>query len=167
MELDSEQAENATLIAAIGVRRGLPARAVSIALATAYQESKIGTLPAATATPSGSSSNAPRRAGAHRSRSATPTTRSTPSSTAFFDGLAKIPNDQTLRITEAAQKVKRSGYPEAYQAHAPDARLLASVRTGYSPGGVSTCVVHQPTGHGTGDASGVAAGSAGAMREGW
>ncbi len=63
--------------------------------------------------------------------------------------------------------MKRSGYPEAYQAHAPDARLPASVLTGYSPGGVSTCVVHQPTGHGTGDASGVAAGSAGAMREGW
>ncbi|MBV9831559.1 MAG: hypothetical protein JOZ82_08160, partial [Marmoricola sp.] len=42
--LDTEQAENATLIAAVGVRRGLPARAVSIALATAYQESKIRNL---------------------------------------------------------------------------------------------------------------------------
>src|SRR3546814_7209063 len=41
VELGLEQAENAALIAAIGVRRGLPARAVSIALATAYQESKI------------------------------------------------------------------------------------------------------------------------------
>ncbi len=41
----TEQAENAALIAAIGVRRGLPARAVSIALATAYQESKIENLP--------------------------------------------------------------------------------------------------------------------------
>ena len=39
--LTTEQSENAALIAAIGVRRGLPARAVSIALATAYQESKI------------------------------------------------------------------------------------------------------------------------------
>ena len=42
--LSSEQGENASLIAAIGVRRGLPARAVSIALATAYQESKIRNL---------------------------------------------------------------------------------------------------------------------------
>ena len=44
MDLTTEQAENATLIAAIGVSRGLPARAVSIALATAYQESKIRNL---------------------------------------------------------------------------------------------------------------------------
>ena len=44
VDLTTEQAENATLIAAIGVSRGLPARAVSIALATAYQESKIQNL---------------------------------------------------------------------------------------------------------------------------
>jgi len=44
VDLATEQAENATLIAAIVVSRGLPARAVSIALATAYQESKIRNL---------------------------------------------------------------------------------------------------------------------------
>ena len=44
VELTTEQGENAALIAAIGVSRGLPARAVSIALATAYQESKIRNL---------------------------------------------------------------------------------------------------------------------------
>nr|WP_300501006.1 hypothetical protein [uncultured Rhodococcus sp.] len=44
VELTPEQAENAALIAAIGVRRGLPARAVSIALATAYQESGLRNL---------------------------------------------------------------------------------------------------------------------------
>src|SRR3954462_14293578 len=44
VDLTTEQSENATLIAAIGVQRGLPARAVSIALATAYQESKIRNL---------------------------------------------------------------------------------------------------------------------------
>jgi hypothetical protein len=41
VEVDLEQAENAALITAISVRRGLPARAASIALATAYQESKL------------------------------------------------------------------------------------------------------------------------------
>src|SRR3954454_6805760 len=44
VELSTEQAENAALIAAISVRRGLPARAASIALATAYQESKLYNL---------------------------------------------------------------------------------------------------------------------------
>ena len=57
-----------------------------------------------------------------------------------------------MRITEAAQLVQHSGYPEAYQAHAADARALASVLTGYSPGGKFSCVVHPPSGHGTGSA---------------
>src|ERR671928_1739290 len=41
VELTLEQAHNAGLIAAVAVRRGLPARAASIALATAFQESKL------------------------------------------------------------------------------------------------------------------------------
>ena len=41
VELSTEQAENAALIAGIAVRRELPPRATSIALATAYQESKL------------------------------------------------------------------------------------------------------------------------------
>ena len=44
VDISGEQAENAALIASIAVRRGLPARATSIALATAYQESKIRNL---------------------------------------------------------------------------------------------------------------------------
>ena len=44
VDLSTEQAENATTIVAVAVRRGLPARAASIALATAYQESKLRNL---------------------------------------------------------------------------------------------------------------------------
>ena len=39
-----------------------------------------------------------------------------------------------MRITEAAQKVQRSGFPEAYEDHETDGRALASALTGYSPG---------------------------------
>ena len=67
---------------------------------------------------------------------------------AFYDALVKIDDYKTMRITEAAQKVQRSGFPEAYEDHAPDARALASVLTGYSPGGLFSCVVHEPTEHG-------------------
>ena len=63
---------------------------------------------------------------------------------AFYDALEKIDGYETMRITEAAQKVQRSGFPEAYEDHAIDARALASVLTGYSPGGLFTCVVHEP-----------------------
>ena len=41
VEISGEQAENASLIASVAIERGLPARAVSIALATAFQESKL------------------------------------------------------------------------------------------------------------------------------
>src|SRR5687768_3669015 len=44
VELTQEQAYNAGLIAAIAVRRDMPARAASIALATAFQESKLRNL---------------------------------------------------------------------------------------------------------------------------
>ena len=40
-DLATDQAANAALISAIAVRRGLPARAASIALATSMQESKL------------------------------------------------------------------------------------------------------------------------------
>jgi hypothetical protein len=147
VSLDPEQAENATLIAAIGVRRGLPARAVSIALATAYQESKIRNL-------------------AHGDRDSLGLFQQRPSQgwgtarqvrnpyyaiNAFYDVLSKIEDYQSMRITEAAQKVQRSGFPEAYEDHAADARALASVLTGYSPGGLFSCVVHEPAEPGSAD----------------
>jgi hypothetical protein len=150
--LAPDQAENASLIAAIGVRRGLPARAVSIALATAYQESKIRNL-------------------THGDRDSIGIFQQRPSQgwgtvaqisdeyyaiNRFYEALVQIDGYETMRITEAAQKVQRSGYPEAYEAHAPDARALASALTGYSPGGTFTCVVRQPKGHGTAAATSAA-----------
>ncbi|MFL6022304.1 MAG: hypothetical protein ACJ72O_03120 [Marmoricola sp.] len=145
VDLAPDQARNAALIAALAVRRGLPARAASIALATAYQESKIRNL-------------------AHGDRDSVGIFQQRPSQgwgtaeqiqdehyaiNKFYDVLVKIDNYEAMRITEAAQKVQRSGFPEAYEDHAPDARALASALTGYSPGGTFTCVVHQPAGHGT------------------
>ena len=44
VELSPEQMANAATIAAIGVRRGLPERAVIVALATAFQESQLRNL---------------------------------------------------------------------------------------------------------------------------
>jgi hypothetical protein len=39
----------------------------------------------------------------------------------------------TLPVTVAAQRVQRSGFPEAYAVYEGDARVLASALTGYSP----------------------------------
>ena len=44
---------------------------------------------------------------------------------------------ETGDITEVAQAVQRSAYPDAYRDHEADARVLASVFTGNSPAGLS------------------------------
>jgi len=145
VDLAPDQGRNAALIAAIGVRRGLPARAASIALATAYQESKIRNLAGGDRDSVGIFQQRPSQGWG----TAAQIQDEHYAINKFYEALEKIDGYQSMRITEAAQKVQRSGFPEAYEAHAPDARALASALTGYSPGGAFTCVVHEPTGHGT------------------
>jgi hypothetical protein len=147
VDLSTEQAENATLIAAIGIRRGLPARAVSIALATAIQESKLSNLDHGDRDSLGLFQQRPSMGWGTAKQVQDPYH----ATNAFYDALVKIPDYESMRITEAAQKVQRSGFPEAYSDHEIDARALASVLTGYSQGGLFTCVVHQPSAHGSGD----------------
>lgn len=145
VDLAPDQAENASLIAAIGVRRGLPARAVSIALATAYQESKIRNLTHGDRDSVGIFQQRPSQGWGTVSQ----ISNEYYAINAFYDALEKIHGYESMRITEAAQKVQRSGYPEAYEDHAPDARALASALTGFSPGGTFSCVAREPEGHGT------------------
>ncbi len=140
VDLSPEQARNATLIAAVGVRRGLPARAVSIALATAYQESKIVNIDYGDRDSLGLFQQRPSQGWG------TPAQIQDEyyATNAFYDALEQIDGYQGMRITEAAQRVQRSGFPEAYEDHAEDARALASVLTGYSGGGRFSCVVREP-----------------------
>ena len=142
VHLDLEQAENAAIIAAIGVRRGLPARAVSIALATAYQESKIRNLGHGDRDSLGIFQQRPSQGWGTEKQ----IQNIWYSTNKFYDELEKVDGFETMRITEAAQKVQRSGFPEAYEDHATDARTLASALTGYSRGGAFTCVVRSTAG---------------------
>jgi hypothetical protein len=136
VDLTTEQAENAATIAAIGVRRGLPARAVSIALATAYQESKIRNLDHGDRDSLGVFQQRPSQGWG----SAEQITDVRYATNRFYDELEKVDGYETMRITEAAQEVQRSGFPEAYEDHAEDGRAIASALTGYSPAAFS-CVV--------------------------
>ncbi|CUR56294.1 conserved exported hypothetical protein [metagenome] len=138
VSLSTEQAENAALIAAIGVRRELPARAVSIALATAYQESKITNIETGDRDSLGIFQQRPSQGWGTRAEILNPYY----SINTFYDALVRVEGYEQMRITEAAQQVQRSGFPEAYQDHAEDARALASALTGYSPGRF-TCVVDE------------------------
>jgi hypothetical protein len=127
--LNPEQAQNAGLIAAIGVRRGLPARAVTIALATAYQESKLYNLDYGDRDSVGLFQQRPSQGWGTRKQIKDPVY----AIGRFYDALVRIDGYETMRITEAAQRVQRSGFPEAYASHEPAARALASSLTGQSP----------------------------------
>ncbi len=133
VELTPEQAENAGLIAAIGVRRGLPARAVSIALATAYQESKIVNLTSGDRDSLGIFQQRPSQGWGSEEQVLDPVY----STNAFYDALVEVDGYRELEVTEAAQAVQRSGFPGAYADHEADARVLASALTGNSPAALS------------------------------
>jgi len=137
VDLSTEQAENATTIVAVAVRRNLPARAASIALATAFQESKLRNVEHGDRDSLGLFQQRPSQGWGTARQILDPVH----AVNAFYDALVKIDGYQGMRITEAAQKVQRSGFPEAYEDHAADSRALASALTGYSRGRFS-CVVH-------------------------
>jgi hypothetical protein len=141
VDLSTEQAENAALISAIAVRRGMPARAASIALATAFQESKLRNLDHGDRDSVGIFQQRPSQGWGSARQLQDPYY----AINRFYDALARINDYEQMRITEAAQRVQRSGFPEAYQAHAADSRALASALTGYSPARFS-CVVHASQG---------------------
>ena len=128
VELSTEQAENAALIAGVSVRRGMPARAASIALATAYQESKLYNLESGDRDSLGLFQQRPSQGWGSRQQILNPYL----ATTAFYDALQRVDGYETMRVTEAAQEVQRSGFPEAYADHEADARVLASALTGQS-----------------------------------
>jgi hypothetical protein len=128
VELDTEQARYAGLIAAIAVQRGLPARAASIALAAAYQESKIHNLTSGDRDSLGLFQQRPSQGWGTREEILDPVH----ATNAFYDALVKVDGYEDMEITEAAQRVQRSGFPNAYADHEADARALASALTGNS-----------------------------------
>jgi len=128
VELSPEQAENAALIAAIAVGRGMPARAVTIALATAYQESKLYNIDYGDRDSLGLFQQRPSQGWGTPEQVQDPVY----AATAFYDALEQVDGYRSMRVTEAAQRVQRSAYPEAYADHEDDARVLASALTGWS-----------------------------------
>ena len=123
-ELAPDQAVNASLITALAVQRGLPPRAASIALATAMQESKLRNI-------DHGDKAGPDSRGLFQQRPSqgwgTEAEIMDPyyAANAFYDALVKIPDYESLEITDAAQRVQRSAYPTAYAARGdgPDLRL--------------------------------------------
>lgn len=136
VSLDLEQAGNAATIASVSVRRDLPARAATIALATAYQESDLRNLDYGDRDSLGLFQQRPSQGWG----SAEQVLDTGYATNAFYDALVRLEGYAAMPVTEAAQAVQRSGFPQAYAAHEADARVLASTLTGYSPAGFSCTV---------------------------
>lgn len=130
--INLEQAENASLITAIAMQRGMPARAASIALATAFQESKLYNLDYGDRDSVGLFQQRPSQGWGTVAQLTDPEF----ATNAFYDALTGIDGYPEMEITVAAQEVQRSAYPDAYADHEEDARALASVLTGNSPRGL-------------------------------
>ena len=136
VSLTMEQAENVSLMAAISMQRGMPARAASIAIATSAQESKLYNVEHGDRDSLGLFQQRPSQGWGTAQQILNPYY----SINTFYDALARIDGYESLRITEAAQLVQRSAFPEAYADHEADARVLASALTGNSARAF-TCVV--------------------------
>ncbi|WP_199815206.1 MULTISPECIES: hypothetical protein [Streptomyces] len=135
--LELPQAANAATIAAVARSRGLPDRATAISLATAMQESKLRNLAGGDRDSIGLFQQRPSMGWGTPAQIADPVY----STNKFLDGLVKVPGYTRLPLTDAAQAVQKSGYPQAYAKHETKATLLTSALAGREPGSFS-CIVH-------------------------
>jgi hypothetical protein len=131
--LQTDQATNATTIAAVGKRLGMPDHAVTVAVATALQESGLHNLDHGDRDSLGLFQQRPSQGWG------TPDEILTPSYSArvFYEHLARVPGWETLAVTDAAQRVQRSGAPHAYAQWETEARAIAQATTGEVPAGLA------------------------------
>ncbi|WP_205018764.1 hypothetical protein [Streptomyces sp. HB132] len=133
-EMSPEQAANAATVSAVGTTRGLPERAVTIALATALQESALRNIDHGDRDSLGLFQQRPSQGWGTPAQIMDPVY----SSGEFYKHLAEVPGYSRLPLTVAAQRVQKSGFPQAYAKHEPDAALLAAALTGRAPASL-TC----------------------------
>jgi hypothetical protein len=125
-QLQPEQAANAATIEAVASSRGLPDRAVTIALATAMQESALHNIKHGDRDSLGLFQQRPSQGWGTAQQILDPVY----AAGTFYDHLVKVPGYSRLPLTVAAQKVQHSGFPQAYAKHEADASLLTAALTG-------------------------------------
>ncbi|MEH0844361.1 hypothetical protein V6U81_18435 [Micromonospora sp. CPCC 205711] len=138
--LDADQMANAATIAAIGMQRQMPERAVVVALATAYQESGLRNLPDGDRDSIGLFQQRPSQGWG------TPEEIRNERYAAdrFYAALKKVRGWQDMEVTEAAQAVQRSAFPTAYQKWADESQVLTRALLGDATGAVACTVGRTP-----------------------
>ena len=111
---DADQLHHAAVIVTVGARRAIPARGQIIAVATAMQESNLHNLGFL------GEANDHDSLGLFQQRPSqewgTPEQIMNPEYAAgrFYDKLTQVPGWETMPLTQAAQAVQASAYPNAY-----------------------------------------------------
>jgi hypothetical protein len=131
--LSYEQMANAATVAAVGLSRKVPDRAVVVALAAAMQESRLRNLDHGDRDSLGLFQQRPSQGWGNPDQIRDPRY----ASNRFYTALLKVRNWEAMRVTEAAQRVQRSAYPEAYENWADDAQILSEALTGQAEGAVA------------------------------
>jgi hypothetical protein len=134
--LDSVQMANAATITAVGLRRKMPERAIVIALATALQESKLENLETGDRDSVGLFQQRPSQGWGPADKIQDPRY----AADKFYTALKRVKGWKDMRVTEAAQRVQRSAYPNAYDKWADESAVLATALTG-STGAAVACTV--------------------------
>ncbi|MGY3056157.1 murein DD-endopeptidase MepM/ murein hydrolase activator NlpD [Streptomyces sp. TE3672] len=105
-----EQKRNASVITNVARSRGLPPRAAVIGVATAIQESMLKNIRHGDRDSQGLFQQRPSQGWGTVAQVTDPIH----ASNSFFERLAKVDKWQTKPLTQAAQNVQRSGFPDAY-----------------------------------------------------
>jgi len=131
---DSDQLTNASIIVSVGAGRGVPVRGLIVAVATAIQESSLRNLGDL------GEANDHDSLGLFQQRPSqgwgTPSQLQNPGYAAatFYRHLRTVTGWQTLPLTDAAQAVQRSAYPDAYAKWEDNAtRLVHHLTPGTTP----------------------------------
>jgi hypothetical protein len=140
VRLDADQMANAATIVAIGARRDVSERGVVVALATAMQESKLENLTHGDRDSLGLFQQRPSQGWGKPEQIQDPRY----AARKFYESLAKVRGWEDMRVTDAAQRVQRSAYPEAYEKWADDAAVLAAAFLGRATGAVACTVQGKP-----------------------
>lgn len=120
LELDLEQATNAVTIIQVGQQLDVPQRGWVIAIATAIQESGLRNLDRGDRDSLGLFQQRPSIGWGTPEQILDPTY----AATAFYERLLQVPGWQNLPLTEAAQAVQRSAFPDAYAEHEAAAQRI-------------------------------------------
>ncbi len=126
VQLDAEQAAVATTIAGVGYRREVPKAAVTVAYATALQESKMRNVSYGDRDSVGIFQQRPSEGWGTRSQLQDPVY----AANKFFAALVKVPGYLRMPVYRAAQAVQHSADGTAYGQYEQVAGMLSTAFTG-------------------------------------